>query len=198
MRRLNTLATLGAVGLLVGANLAEANPATASSEPAPDQTHTEELALIGFDEEVAEANGYEIRTLSNGRQYSVPVGTEETFTPAFEDTAPPAFTAFGYDVVDGTCGSSSISIIDTRWSTTYVVRDDVLFGKWGVTISSNWGVSDYNLDHGPGGSSFSRGGTPRVEHTGYGWAQVNAGSFVQLVDGGQCASGLPRATNVFQ
>lgn len=160
------------------------------------------LDLRGFDADIAAANGYEIRTTDDGRQYSVPVGTSQDYVPDESETAP-APGASGpqtraIDVRYGDCGWSSLLVNQTRWSTAYEVTHPVLFGKWGVSIVSSWGVSNYNLDHGPQGTTWTSSGAVVSQHFGGGDSRVNDGSFVQMNNGGQCWSGLPKVYVYFQ
>lgn len=178
--------------------------ANASDEPrgAKAQTSQVGLALVAFDAEVAAANGYEIRTTESGRLYSVPAGTKANYKPKDSETAPAPVdpdevSTQALDIRYGQCGWSSVAVNNTSWSTAYNVSNSVWYSKWGVKIVSNWGVSDYNLDHGATGNAWNTGGTPPAAHTGYGYAEVNAGSYVVMSNGGYCESLQPHAAFVF-
>lgn len=203
MKRRALTAIAGALaiaGLILTPTVANADETIPLDEP---QTATAGLALVGFDAEIAAAHGYEIRTTQTGRQYSVPVGTRLDYVPSFEETAPAPRTGGtgvstqAIDVKYGQCGWSSILVTNDSWATEYSVTHDVLWGKWGIKIVSNWGVSDYNLDHGAGSKNRRFGGTTPSQHWGAGFAQVNSGSYVQMNNGGACYSGLPKVNYEF-
>jgi hypothetical protein len=86
-------AAIAAAAALVGT--AQATPSVAQAITPHAVMTTTPMKVTGYDPEVAKANGYEIRTDPQGRQYSVKVGTPTGgMTPANE--------------VSGNCGVSWI------------------------------------------------------------------------------------------
>ncbi|MFK4806775.1 hypothetical protein ACI3KX_13010 [Microbacterium sp. ZW CA_36] len=177
-------------------------PAAANAQPkAPtpqDMTdiQTAPMNLVGFDPEIAAANGYEIRTLPNGREYSVPIGTPSSFVPDPTDTAPGSaepgqVTTFA--TVWGDCGSSYVMVNNTEMTTGYNIKYDVLYGKWGVYVHSEGGIDqDFNLDHGATNGYWYPTRAVSASHYGNGFARVNNGSYVMTTAGGMCWSGNPQ------
>lgn len=177
--------------------------AAGATEPSESVSVELDMALVGFDREVASANGYEIRTTPDGREYSVLIGTPSDFVPALEDTAPPPVGAGNSvngsnDTRRSNCGSSSISVDEYEVTTGYSVRAGVLFAKWGATVDSATKHEDFNFDHDNTGPMWSDHRKVSFDHKGFGGAFVNSGSFVLLTDGGLCESLQPRTFHTFQ
>lgn len=87
------------------------SPALASTggeEEAPDEGSTQAMVITGYDEAVAEANGFEIITHPDGTQESVPRTPEaEAIRAQFKTVSPRG-------VVYGDCGSAYVWATRTR------------------------------------------------------------------------------------
>lgn len=177
------LAGLAAVMMGVAGTAVLQTAASAAPSRAPSgYLLRAKMVVVGFDRSVAEANGYEIRVDSQGRQYSVPKGTPLSVQP-------------NDPVLTGDCGSSFIffnaygghhATVDTGFG----VNGSAFQYSWHVSIFDNIGGS--TRDWGGGlffratweGTSDFLSGT-----TGYAWAQVNsATSWASLTDGRVCYS----------
>jgi hypothetical protein len=158
----------------------------------PDDDPPKDAVLQGatveaFDRDQAAANGYEIRTLPDGREYSVPIRTPNDAIP--DDI----------NVVRGNCGTSWISeqgigsrSVDLR--TGFFVNKRAVAYGWQVRLRDPGGISGQHWG-GPLWLRTSWAGR-RVIHgltQGVGDAQVVGGSYAVLVDGAVCVSLGPHA-----
>jgi hypothetical protein len=149
---------------------------------------TEAMHVVAFDEQVAAAHGYEIRTAPDGTQYSVSKGSL-------------AGTASPDGVVEGPCGVSYVYEygIGNRAVELYsgfsVILPEV-GGHWQIRLSDRGGTSFKNYNVAPSGNGIWQfnqvvGGLTK------GPAQatvVGAASFTILDNGAVCYSGGPTAT----
>lgn len=194
MKNRNTFA----IGLVAAITLAGTSSSAAmATSPDSDSSVRVEVAmeLTGFDAEVAAAHGFEIRSTASGRQFSVPVGTPDDFQPALKDTAPaplPAGSISTKAAIKGDCGSSFVTVDNWTVTTGYTVSYGVLYSKWGVSVLSGAGTyQDFNLDHGSSGPIWDTARAINSNHSGWGSASVNGGSYALMTNGGTCYSGGP-------
>jgi hypothetical protein len=166
-------------------------------EPSVTETigATMPMTVVGYDEKVAEANGYQIVTHDDGSQESVPV----TAAAKTEQAAADAARAQARGEVDGDCGSSWINALkkenDTvAFSTGYVVFGAVVDSQWQVI--ANGFISGNSVTLYPGSNSgtwSTEGALPSV--IGPGIASVGIASSFAILAGGQvCYSGGPSAS----
>ncbi|MGH3932417.1 MAG: hypothetical protein ACRDTF_20855 [Pseudonocardiaceae bacterium] len=186
-------AVMTALMLTAGAAaVATATPVTDSSAAQESsKTASRPMTIAGFDPAVAEANGYEIRTDAQGRQYSVKRGTLTGAEPLSE----------GGGRVDGDCGFSFVKINGignntARLETGFGVRAPVNAYEWHVSIIDTRGVStqDWGPVPGPGTPGLTLVRDLPGLATGEVDAQVLSSSRVMLSDGAFCYSGGPRDT----
>lgn len=194
MRTVKTLVaaacSLVATGLMFPALANAGQGGTSDLATAPRAVLVETgMERVGFDADIARANGYEVRTAPDGRQYGVRPGENETF---------------GFAEVFGDCGSSYISYEGRGGGTTetitgFEVRDVVAAGEWEVDIVDQGGVRVIPFDVTPG-QTFWDGFSLQTNQTlGSSSAEVDPDfSQVVLVDGAICVSGGPATfTNIY-
>lgn len=161
-----------------------------------------EMNVQYFDPDIAAANGFEIRSTADAREYSVPRGTPTTYTPMEDDLGPaPDEGAIGalYTAKGGNCGYSYIDVqSDTFYKTGYVIKYSTHYRKWGVGVDSDSFWEDDNLDGGATGAAWSVGGSMSGLHFGPGKVKVNPGSGALMTNGGWCSSGLPQEDHYIQ
>jgi hypothetical protein len=116
--------------------------AAVASEPDSTETIEMPMVVVGYDREIAEEHGYEIRTSPDGTEYSVLKGTPESVTPARAGAIQPM------GVVTGDCGSSYVNIYNPaarRYTTT------TGFGVYTAAVGYTWSVNvvgpNYNYTH---------------------------------------------------
>ncbi|HEY9673814.1 MAG TPA: hypothetical protein V6D11_20400 [Waterburya sp.] len=147
-----------------------------------------------FDAKVAASNGYEIKTLSDGRQYSV-LKNPSTSQPSASNGVVTAS-----NVVKGNCGESwiyfnAIGNLQGSLSTGFRVKAPAISYGWRVDVTDQVGVGTLRW----GGLLFRSAwqGTKRTQSgaKGYAIAKVNpSGSYALLSDGSICVSGGPSAS----
>ena len=179
-------------------------PATA--DPLDDTTTYIPMQVVDYDEAVANANGFEIQTLEDGSRVSVPITPEAIalFEAAGAELVPVGgedefgtVSPMGYDIVDGPCGSSEISLSKSGLSnvfaqTGYDVRLPVVYRAWSITLYGVGGIANYPLNGGATGTHWSTAVVLGYNHAGNGgWGHVPPGSHVMLTDGAICYSGSP-------
>jgi hypothetical protein len=110
-------------------------PATQASAAIPAKSFkvVRPMQAIGFDRDVAAANGFEIRVNNQGHEYSVPVGSDASATPS--------------NTVTGNCGSSYVQItpVGNRKAliqTGFTVYTGAVDFDWVVHVIDNYGVSN--------------------------------------------------------
>ena len=152
-------------------------------------THTEHLVYttmhsVGFDASVAAAHGYEIRTTSDGKQYSVPRGAPAAVAP--------------HNVVSGDCGRSwvwedGIGNAAVSLDTGFNVYTATVGRQWNVILDDNGGTSTQGFSGGPTGAYWDSSRTVGGLTRGPGYAHINSNgsNFAILIDGNVCYSGGP-------
>lgn len=180
------------IGITAGLILASfpAQAAEVGATTPASETQVSKMEVVGYDREVAAANGYEVRVDSHGAEYSVPIGTP--------DAGPGQISTYGTGTADGDCGWSYVTLTSSQVNSQpdkmrsgYVVDGAVAFGKWGVTVVFPGGVTrDHNMDHGANAGSWS-GSRDLPALTGYTRATVNNLSSAFMADGRVCVSGNP-------
>ncbi|MEU3764812.1 hypothetical protein AB0E55_07075 [Amycolatopsis keratiniphila] len=144
------------------------------------------MNAVGYDADVATANGYEVRTRPDGIQYSVKRGTPAEVIPM--------------DVVSGNCGRSwmwldGIGGRSVRINTGFHVRDAVSTFSWTATLSDTGETTKHDF---PG--FYDADGYVDLNRivgdlsVGYARATVYGFPFrnyAVLVDGTVCYSGGP-------
>ena len=149
------------------------------------------MEVVGYDEAVAESNGYEIVENKDGSWESVPVTPE---AQAFEDSnaGPSTRTVtvggnYGSSWIDVSGGINPVKTVRTGYNVPAPVANRI---SWVVQVSSFGGFPSMSWPSGPSGaqwsgvSSFSTGGIG-------GFAWVTPTSSVLLIDGRVCSSGSP-------
>lgn len=115
---------------------------------------TVRMTYGGFDEEVAAANGYDIRVDDRGVKYSIRASTPKGITkgakyipgqePSHEGQVQP------YDTTFGDCGTATLTGNGKSFYTAYAVTDPwagtPVSHMWRVAVSSSQGYHVYNLD----------------------------------------------------
>lgn len=149
------------------------------------------LRITGFDRNVAAANGYEIRTDAEGREYSVAAGTKST-----------AGTVSPNNSVGGNCGVSSLF-----WGPTSGHSADIITGfrdlikpavqlTWIVHVIDKYGVSDKKWS-GPLDNKTSWVGTNHFTSAGAGPASATVTTGTAILNtGAVCTTGHPTASTV--
>ncbi|MDG4832021.1 hypothetical protein O7627_22320 [Solwaraspora sp. WMMD1047] len=142
-KRAQRLLAVVAVGALVAVGLAA--PASAGEGPARVSVFESAMNVVGYDRAVAKANGYEIRTDENGREYSVPKGSAPDYRPA---------EAVVQDERVGNCGRSFVYLyglgnhqaeIHTGWRLNSGMSGAVQ-QTWSVSVLDDYGVSIKRFD----------------------------------------------------
>lgn len=180
-------------------------PLAASATPQKDEPRIisstdAPMSGIGFDSEVAQANGFKIQTDASGEQSSVPVTANAR--KMVQANAVPYSTSSNLgkptlrSTVRGNCGSSNFTLTvegsQLLGATTgYTLRLPMISRIWSWTALSIHGIRSkpWNTTT-PGGTTAKQ----KVLYTvnPYGWrGQVDIGSSVVLSDGTICSSGLP-------
>ena len=184
------LAGVTLLAVIAGASPAQADARASVGNPTEEYVEAH-MTIAGFDREVAEAHGYEIRTDANGQEYSVPVGTPEGGITPFSS---------GGGSVGGDCGTSWVRIngiglnmayLETGWN----VYAPVTAMNWQVSIIDNGGVSVQGWFQPVGGvPGWSGVRTIGPMTPGDIDAQVQTSSTVRLETGAFCYSGGPGDT----
>jgi hypothetical protein len=176
-------------------------PATASpsvdgastTATAPDQPEhtgavkriTKGMTVVGFDREVAEANGYEIITRPDGTQASVKKGE---------------LTTQGSSTVVGSCGISFVELFDAPgtggkadFRTGFTTYEVAIGFRWWVIVRDANGTSNRNYAGDPFSRSWQTGfETLWLYPGGNAWATVIPDdSWALLANGSICVSGGP-------
>jgi hypothetical protein len=125
------------------------------------------MKVTGYDPEVAKANGYEIRTDPQGRQYSVKVGTPTGMTPANEVSGN-CGVSWIYEVAQGGVIAIAVSF---EWK--YWMGDPggvTSHTHSGPLSSTDWHTPPDYWSHLTAGSASSW-----VDTSGHAWAILNDG-----------------------
>jgi hypothetical protein len=174
-----------------------AAPGAAVAAPGGDRVERDKTVMltapmhaVGYDAKVAKANGYEIRTASDGTPYSVPIGSTEGPSP--QNRLP---GECGYSHVYFTPIGGRKAVINTGFDSTQGPAVDF---SWAVTVTDDWGVSVKTW----GGPLLFRSswvGTHTFTSSGYGWAYADVTTgLVILATGWICYSYGPwAAANIF-
>ncbi|WP_145831057.1 hypothetical protein [Actinoplanes teichomyceticus] len=193
-------------------------PSTANAAPsAAGSTKAEGgLSLVGFDAEVARAHGYEVVTLPNGSQASVPTdqaaaASSGKYVPTsgvLKKKTSGGATTFDYAEVDGECGRSYVSLwaqgnrraeLDTGLHVDNVDAGTPWDVHWSVTISDNGGTSRQDYNEGQGkfaGKSWLGGIRSLGLSSGLATAKVTVASFAITTSGWICYSNQPKTTDL--
>ena len=192
-----SIASCAAVLSFVGTSTAQPMASVAPSHVTSSQRGME---VIGFNRAVAEAHGYEIVTLPDGRQASVPkaeaeharaAGTMAGLQPDAQDTK------------FGTCGYSYVELDDgggggvAYLRTGFHVNFDAISYAWWVQITDNNGRSHQNWGS---ALTFQTDWTSGILKLGlYAGGDAKAevipdNSWALLVTGSICVSGGPEVT----
>jgi hypothetical protein len=144
------------------------------------------MTVVGFDREVAEANGYEIVTRPDGTEASVKKGE---------------LTTQGSNTVVGSCGLSYVELIDVRgvrgkaeFRTGFTIFGKAAIGfRWWAVIRDTNGTSNRNYAGNPLSATWTSGVEDVWLHPGgNAWATVLPDdSWALLSDGSICVSGAP-------
>jgi len=174
-----------------------ASPPVASAATPPIGAVTSPMTIDGFDDAVANADGYRIVTLSNGDEASVPVASPiVNGSPASAIVQPDS-------IIYDDCGYSWMYM--DSWSplqyvplTGFVVNTPAIDYSWNLVIS---GPYNYENHLGYGGAlafdtSWSNGAPEiPVDDAGYYSGEVvSSTSYAILDNGGVCFSGGPSDT----
>ncbi|SEC43327.1 hypothetical protein SAMN04489729_1562 [Amycolatopsis lurida] len=148
-----------------------------------------EMHIGRFDAAVAEAHGYEIRTRSDGTQYSVRKGAPADALPM--------------NVVEGNCGRSwvwedGIGNASVRLNTGFHVRNAVAARSWRVQLDDNGGTSTQPFSGGASGAYWdeTRIVPGLTRGPGYAVVRSDGSNFAILTDGAVCFSGGPSASTI--
>jgi hypothetical protein len=203
-------ATMATVPLALGLLLA---PAIAQADaPSPK----EEMSVRGFDAAVARAHGYEVVTLPDGAQASVPadkadaarLGAYRPSSGIVSRRSTDAAQTQGYGEVPGDCGISWVSLtpigasrahLDTGFIITDSGAGSVWDVDWNVSIHDNGGSSNQPYEE-QNGSSWGSGWTAYQRTLGLtrGWADATIvwyNSIVITTHGWVCWSNGPTAVD---
>lgn len=190
-----------AVGLTVLASPASAAPDRAVTAATPagvadagSSRQLTSLTVAGFDRKVAAANGYDVRTRPDGREYAIKRGatTGGVALPANE--------------VEGNCGSSWVEFDATgnlraQLGTGFDVYLPAVTYQWRVTITDQVGVGNVNWASrlNPHRKSWAAVTTTRSGARGSAFAVVATPySLAVLENGALCRSGGPTSyTNYY-
>lgn len=166
MNRLKKLITSGAAAAALVGAVAIAAPANAvpvASEQSTPVTLNAALKFAGFDPARAAANGYEVRTDSQGWQYAVPIGTPADstagatpkFNPATGETeaAPSTGGVSPMNTETFNCGSATL----TLYSATSGYTAYNLNGLYGGSVYHTWKIQ---LSASTGSQTVDRSGFP--------------------------------------
>lgn len=179
------------------ATSAFAVPASADELPV-EETITTPMYVGGYNEEVAEANGFEIVIGEDGQPYSVAVTPEaQELEASFEAPAGPGGIS-AFNIVYGWCGSSSLNISRTfngiNVATSYSVIAPTYWHNWNVTGASNRGGWSAGFSGANANSYWSATRFVNLGSYSSGFGQVSTGSYALLVNGLICYSGGPSAS----
>lgn len=178
----STLSALATVTVLTAA------PAAASADGVPAGAVKGGMTIVAFDESIARANGYEIRTDEQGRQYSAKVGGDTEYS------------ANGH-YVSGNCGWSWVRVNGTgnsaiRLDNGFGVYAPVIAFEWHTALFDNGGVSvqHWGPRPGPGIPAYRFGRNLPGLTRGPILAEVQASSKTWLSNGAVCVSAVHHDT----
>ncbi|TDB80946.1 hypothetical protein [Micromonospora sp. KC721] len=186
---LRAVVAIGALGIAAGLSPAAAHAAKPTPQPDPAGTYiVSPMKRIGVDNEIAEANGYEVRLDSNGVEYAVKKGEITT-----------------QNEVAGECGKSWVyfTAVDTKkhYSSIYTGYSihanwpGAIFTRWRVGVVDNYGASTKPWDD-PSTPTHFWVKTHPFTSSGPGWAYADVlpGSIATLSNGTICYSHGPEAS----
>ena len=185
--------------VLVLTALAGVSPASAEPQKIqPPAVTTAGMNAIGYDESIAEANGFRIVTYPDGSWETVAVTRPAKAIEAayggptlIDPNAPVASKVTVY----GNCGSSYIQVLrsgsawraNTGYSVTAPVANRI---SWTVQVASLGGLPSYTWPPAPTGAIWN--GAITFATGGFGGSVfVTPGSSVLLINGTICSSGSP-------
>lgn len=197
MFRKSSFATSAAVLALTA--LTGVSPASAAPpEGTPPALTTAAMNAIGYDQSVAEANGFQIVTYPDGNWESVAVTpTAKKIEAAYGGPTliDPHGPVASKVTVYGNCGSSFIQVRSSasawRADTGYSVKAPVANRiNWTIQVASLGGIPSYTWPPSPTGAVWS--GATTFATGGFGGTVfVTPGSSVLLINGTICGSGSP-------
>jgi hypothetical protein len=151
MFKARVISTAFVTAILAIAGTGVANATTSFDGLGEETNQVSELNFLGFDPETAAENGYDIRTDSEGVQYSIPESTPEgsmdgaVYGPGQRDDV-----VQPYDTVGGNCGTATLTGAGNSFFTAYNITDPWVGGPvkhtWRVAVSSDGGYQVFNLD----------------------------------------------------
>jgi hypothetical protein len=168
---------------------AQTSPPDTPGQP-PDTQLAIPMHVEGFDAKVAAENGYEIRTLPDGKQYSVPQNTQQGL-------AVPDDAASTNNAVKGNCGESYLYFyakggLKGEVTTGFKVNRPAISYSWRVEVTDRAGVGTLNWDGGLAFRETWEGKRTTKGASGSAVAVVNpADSYALLSNGAICVSGGP-------
>lgn len=183
---------IGAMFLVASFTLATAHPASADDGVVDEHSSVMPMTIVGFDEEVATANGFEI-VKEDGVLRSVPITDEAKAIMAEFEVEPGEFSPSG--TVVGDCGTATID--GTKGSgdwvslrTGYSVYNHVSHRNWSVVVTGF--VTGFSYAWPSASTSrtwYAEAGGTAVG-PGIGFVPAVAANVV-LIDGAICYSGGP-------
>lgn len=188
------LSITGAMALTLAAAL---TPQAAFADTTDSFQETGAMNIVGYDEAVAAANGFEIVTDENGDQSSVPVTDEAKAHVAHRDTTPEITPLWDEDVVEGNCGISYVggekgANDQVSFETGYVVIDAVVEYTWTVNAQGFISGDTFsNAGNDPDPEYFASGVLTAIGPGVLGVPAASAAAQVILIDGSVCFSGGP-------
>jgi hypothetical protein len=188
LKRLSAVLSMTVLAVTFSAGVAHATPPNSGGDEHVVRG-TAEMRVTGFNEEVAHAHGYEIVTLKDGRQVSVPKAQAAA-------VASGRVTPRGSDTVWGNCGYSFIEFNGYASNKAHLRTG---FGSLKLPADNFFWVVEI---HG-GGTQVKHWGSPLLADSswssptetvnvvsGSASAEVDPGvSFAQLIDGEMCVAG---------
>lgn len=190
--------SVAALTMLASASTATMAQEPRDAEPIPEDAQAElvgvvsqPMVVVGFDADVARANGYEVATKPDGTEYRVDSPNADSYT--VEDLDLPSEISPA-DVRTGNCGSSYAFLYDVG-TRTYQV--DTGFGVYNAAIGYTWSANviapsaAYNYTHRWHGAlwfnnAFEMSSTATISSGS--WATVKATGWTTHANGDICRS----------
>ena len=156
------------------------------------------MVVVGFDPDVARANGYEIGTRPDGTQYAIGADTSAAAVSPSQIALPEGVSPA--NVVTGDCGSSYVNLYDVG---TRKYRVDTGFGVYWPTVAYTWSTNviapsaAYNYTHRwhgllAGNYSFPMTSTATISRGS--WTTAKTAGYTTHANGNICRSLGPIST----
>lgn len=193
-RRAVSITGAAALTLMVALTPQAAFADTPEPEAPETVSVTMPMTVVGYDEEIAAANGFEIVTNPDGSQSSIPITDE---AKALVADAPDVGAR---DTVVGDCGQSWLNGSKgandvVSFTTGYSVRAAVQLHQWRVQAIGFITSGEKNYAQGAGGAVWSKSDSTTAIGPGYAIVPpLSPTAMVKLVDGATCYSGGPSFT----